>query len=72
MEAKDQTTGLRTPQRTETGDHNHKPCRDLSRDYFEWHIHFHLGEDEKRAIAKFCELLRKHQLGPVFEPNFVA
>ena len=42
------------------------------RDYFEWHIHFHLGEDEKRAIAKFCELLRKHNLGPVFAPKFVA
>jgi len=45
---------------------------DFRRDYFEWHIHFHLGEDEKRAIAKFCELLRKHNLGPVFEPKFVS
>ena len=45
---------------------------DFRRDYFEWHIHFHLGEDEKRAIAKFCELLRKHHLGPVFEPKFVS
>ena len=44
---------------------------DFRRDYFEWHIHYHLGEDEKRAIAKFCELLRKHNLGPVFEPKFV-
>jgi len=44
---------------------------DFRRDYFEWHIQFHLGEDEKRAIAKFCELLRKHNLGQVFEPNFV-
>ena len=34
-------------------------------------MHFHLGSDEKRAIAKFCELLRKHNLGPVFEPKFV-
>ena len=41
------------------------------RDYFEWHIHFHLAEDEKRGIAKFCELLRKHNLGPVFEPKYV-
>ena len=39
---------------------------DFRRDYFEWHIQYHLGEDEKRAIAKFCELLRKHNLGPVF------
>jgi len=45
---------------------------DFRRDYFEWHIHFHLAEDEKRAIAKFCKLLRKHHLGPVFEPKFVS
>ena len=45
---------------------------DFRRDYFEWHIQYHLGEDEKRAIAKFCELLRKHNLGPVFEPKFVG
>ena len=44
---------------------------DFRRDYFEWHIHYHLAEDEKRGIAKFCELLRKHDLGPVFEPKFV-
>ena len=44
---------------------------DFRRDYFEWRIQFHLGEDEKRAIAKFCGLLRKHNLGPVFEPKFV-
>ncbi len=44
---------------------------DFRRDYFEWHIHYHLGEDEKRAIAKFCMLLKKHSLGPVFPPKFV-
>src|SRR6202789_1420368 len=44
---------------------------DFRRDYFEWHIHYHLAEDAKRGIAKFCELLRKHNLGPVFEPKFV-
>ena len=44
---------------------------DFRRDYFEWNIHYHLAEDEKRAIAKFSGLLRKHNLGPVFEPNFV-
>jgi len=44
---------------------------DFRRDYFEWHIHYHLGEDEKRAIGKFCQLLRKHNFGPVFEPKFV-
>jgi predicted solute-binding protein len=44
---------------------------DFRRDYFEWHIQYHLGEDEKRSIAKFSELLRKHNLGPIFEPKFV-
>jgi len=44
---------------------------DFRRDYFEWHIHFHLGEDEKRAIGRFGELLQKHHLGPVFPPRYV-
>jgi chorismate dehydratase len=44
---------------------------DFRRDYFEWHIHYHLGEDEMRAINRFCELLTKHKLGPVFPPKFV-
>ncbi len=41
------------------------------KDYFDWHIHYYLGEDERRAIARFAGLLRKHSLGPVFEPKFV-
>jgi len=45
---------------------------DFRKDYLGWQIHFHLGSDEKRGIAKFCELLRKHNLGPVFEPKFVS
>lgn len=45
---------------------------DFRRDYFEWHIHYHLGTDEKRGIAKFVELLRKHGFGPVHEPRYVA
>jgi chorismate dehydratase len=44
---------------------------DFRKDYLGWQVHFHLGSDEKRGIAKFCELLRKHGLGPVFEPKFV-
>jgi chorismate dehydratase len=44
---------------------------DFRKDYFGWHIHYHLGSDEKRGIAKFIELLRKHNLGPVYEPKFV-
>jgi chorismate dehydratase len=53
--------------------HNHKAYDlDFRQDYLGWHVHFHLAADEKRGIAKFCELLRKHNLGPVFEPKFVS
>jgi len=45
---------------------------DFRRDYLGWQVHYHLAEDEKRGIAKFCELLRKHGLGPVYEPKFVS
>jgi chorismate dehydratase len=45
---------------------------DFRKDYFGWHIHYHLGTDEKRGIAKFAELLRKHNLGPVYEPRYVS
>ncbi|HVU26739.1 MAG TPA: menaquinone biosynthesis protein [Verrucomicrobiae bacterium] len=46
--------------------------KNFRRDYFEWHIQYHLGDDEKRAIKKFRELLDKHHLGPTFEPKFVS
>ena len=45
---------------------------DFRKDYLGWHIHYHLGTDERRGIAKFVELLRKHELGPVYEPRFVS
>jgi len=45
---------------------------DFRKDYLSWHIHFHLGTDEKRGLAKFIELLRKHGLGPVYEPRYVS
>ena len=41
-------------------------------DYLGWHIHYHLGADEKRGLGKFIELLRKHGIGPVYEPRFVS
>lgn len=44
---------------------------DFRKDYLGWHIHYHLGTDEKRGIAKFVEMLRKHGLAPIFEPRFV-
>lgn len=49
-----------------------KYTEDFRKDYLGWHIHYHLGSDEKRGIAKFIELLRKHGFGPVFEPRFVS
>jgi predicted solute-binding protein len=45
---------------------------DFRRDYLGWHIHYHLGSDEKRGIARFMELLRKHGCGEVHEPKFVV
>lgn len=42
------------------------------KDYLGWHIHYHLGSDEKRGLAKFAELLGKHAGRPVFDPRFVV
>jgi len=44
---------------------------EFRKDYLGWHIHYHLGSDEKRGLMKFIELLRKHGLGPVYDPQFV-
>jgi chorismate dehydratase len=43
---------------------------DFRKDYLGWHIHFHLGSDEKRGLKKFIELLKKHGSSPIFEPKF--
>jgi chorismate dehydratase len=45
---------------------------EFRKDYLSWHIHYHLGMDEKRGLAKFIELLRKHGSEPVYEPKFVV
>ena len=45
---------------------------EFRKDYLGWHIQYHLGSDEKRGLAKFIELLRKHGFGPVHEPKFVS
>jgi len=45
---------------------------DFRKDYLGWHIHYHLGTDEKHGLAKFIELLRKHGADLVFEPKFVT
>jgi len=45
---------------------------DFRNDYLSWHIHYHLGTGEKRGLARFAELLRKHGAATVFEPKFVT
>jgi chorismate dehydratase len=42
------------------------------KDYLGWHIHYHLGVDEKRGLARFAEMLAKHNVGTVFEPKYVS
>lgn len=44
---------------------------EFCKDYLSWHIHYHLAEDERHAITRFIELLRKHNIGPVYEPLYV-
>ncbi len=45
---------------------------DFRKDYLSWHIHYHLGSDEKRGLGQFIELLRKHGPEPIYEPRFVT
>jgi len=45
---------------------------DFRKDYLSWHIHFHLGADEKRGIAEFIRRLRRHGLGPIHDLRFVT
>jgi chorismate dehydratase len=45
---------------------------DFRKDYLSWHIHYHLGTDEKRGLARFIELLRKHGQAAMYEPKFVV
>jgi chorismate dehydratase len=45
---------------------------EFRKDYLGWHIHYHLGADEKRGIARFIELLRKHGATSVSPPRFVS
>jgi chorismate dehydratase len=41
------------------------------RDYLAWHIHYHLGSDEKRGLARFKGFLRAHGHERLYEPRFV-
>ncbi len=45
---------------------------DFRKDYLGWHIHYHLGSDERRGIQRFIELLEKHSLGPVHPPRYIS
>ncbi|KAH7128997.1 hypothetical protein EDB81DRAFT_808570 [Dactylonectria macrodidyma] len=44
---------------------------EFRREYFARYIHYSLGQEQKRGIAKFTELLRKHTGGPVYDTRFV-
>lgn len=46
--------------------------REFRRDYLGWHIHYHLGTDEKRGVAEFVRLLRKHSGREVYDARYVA
>lgn len=45
---------------------------DFRKDYLGWHIHYHLGSDEKRGVARFQELMERHGLGPVYPIRYVS
>ena len=45
---------------------------EFRKDYLGWHIHYHLGVDEKRGLSRFAELLRQHVSTAVFDPRFVS
>jgi chorismate dehydratase len=51
-----------------------RPEYDLQfrQDYLGWHIHYHLGSDEKRGIEHFLMLVEKHRLGPVQSLHYVT
>jgi chorismate dehydratase len=46
--------------------------REFRKDYLGWHIHYHLGADEKRGVAEFVQLLRKHTDREVYDPKYVV
>jgi chorismate dehydratase len=45
---------------------------EFRKDYLGWHIHYHLGEDERRGLAHFIALIEKHDLGKVHPPRFLS
>ena len=45
---------------------------EFRQDYLSWHIHYHMGTDEKRGLKKFADLMQKHGVGCVYEPRYVS
>src|SRR5262249_2862485 len=45
---------------------------EFRKDYLGWHIHYYLADDEKKGINRFAELLRKHGIGPAYQPRYVS
>jgi chorismate dehydratase len=45
---------------------------DFRKDYLGWHIHYHLGTDEKRGLARFVDMINDLGLGPAGKPHFVV
>lgn len=45
---------------------------EFRKDYLGWHIHFHLGADERRGLKKFGELLQKHTGQTVYPVRLVS
>ena len=45
---------------------------EFRKDYLDWHIHYHMGSDEKRGIAKFMQLLEQTLSLKVYAPHFVS
>lgn len=43
----------------------------LRRDYLGWHIHYHMGSDERRGLLRFIELLRGTGHQRLHEPRLV-
>jgi chorismate dehydratase len=46
--------------------------REFRKDYLGWHIHYHLGSDEKRGVNEFLRRLAAVAERPVYEPRYVT
>lgn len=53
-------------------DHRPEYDREFRRDYLGWHIHYHMGADEKRGVERFIGMLRKHNWRAVYPPRYIV